>query len=364
MSHHIDQTAHAAGAAYFAGQPAWHGLGVVTKEAKTSEEAIKLAGMDWEVVKVPHYYNWTVPGMDNDGNFCDMEEKREVPDSFLNVRSDTGAVLGVGLSGKYTIVNNRDAFDFMDAVVGGGDDNVYYESAGSLKDGRVIWMLARIGEAKFVCDGDPQIPYVLLSTTHDGTGSVRIQGTPVRVVCWNTLTHAQRQGKRHEISHYSIRHVGELEQRVEAAREAIGLVLKGFDSYIETGSRLAEVKVAAKQDGEKVQAFMKAIFPKELSKEQPSTRIQNIVERIMKNWLEDPRQTKIEGANGTAWGLLNAATQYFDHDRTTKTGDDETARNENLTHGSWFGEPAKAKARAFEAAQDIFLDEKKTLVTV
>lgn len=364
MSDFIDQTARAAGAAYFAGKPAWHGLGVVTQEAKTSREVIHLAGMDWEVQKVPHFYNWNVEGMDDDGKYFKENQQREVPGSYLTVRSDTGAVLGVGMSDKYTIVNNRDAFDFMDDLVGSGDTEVRYESAGSLKDGRVIWVLARIGEAKFVCDGDPQIPYVLLSTTHDGTGSVRIQGTPVRVVCWNTLTMAQSRGRRQEISHYSIRHVGDLQARVAAARDAIGLVLKGFDQYIETGSRLAEVKVAADKEGAKVQAFMKAVFPAQLAKNEPSTRIQNIVTRVMKNWLEDPRQTKIDGANGTAWGLLNATTQYFDHDRTTKSGEDDEKRAENLTYGSWFGEPAKAKARAYEAAQSIFLDEKKVLVSV
>lgn len=363
MSHFIDQTAREAGAAYYAGEPAWHGLGTVTKEAKTSREVIHLAGMDWEVEKVPHYFNWEVSGMDGEGNPYTEMEKREVPNSFLTVRNDTGAVLGVGVTDKYTVVNNRDAFDFMDALVAGdAGADVRYESAGSLKDGRLIWVLARVGEAKFVCDGDPQIPYVLLSTTHDGTGSVRIQGTPVRVVCWNTLTLAQRKGKRHEISHYSIRHVGDLQERVEEARKAIGLAIEGFDQYVETGSRLAEVPVN-ESDSAKVSAFMKAVFPKQLEKEDPSTRIQNIVERIMRNWHEDPRQTEIAGAKGTAWGLLNATTQYFDHDRTTKTGEDDDKRNENLAYGSWFGEPAKAKARAFEAAENIFLDE-KTMVTV
>ena len=102
----------------------WHGLGNVVQDAPNSEEALKLAGLDWEVTPSDVVVNGLI-----------------VPNYKANVRSDNGKVLGI-VSDRYTIVQNREAFQFTDNLIGSGD--VRYETAGALKDGRVVWMLASL----------------------------------------------------------------------------------------------------------------------------------------------------------------------------------------------------------------------------
>ncbi|HVT87735.1 MAG TPA: DUF932 domain-containing protein [Tepidisphaeraceae bacterium] len=130
MAHEIDQTTGKA-AVFVTGEPAWHRLGTVIEQATTSAQAIGLAGLDWNVAQ------WPVRafGPDNLGAGAD------IPDVVANVRTDTKAVLGV-VGRRYRVFQNREAFDFMDALV--GDKLAMYETAGSLHGGKRVWMMARI----------------------------------------------------------------------------------------------------------------------------------------------------------------------------------------------------------------------------
>ncbi len=110
------------------GKPAWHQLGTVIAEAATSAEAIHLAGLNWTVEQQPVY----------------LGSGKRIPDRLANVRGDTGAVLGVVSTG-YQVFQNEDCFDFMDALV--ADRLAKFETAGALREGRQIWMLARIPSA-------------------------------------------------------------------------------------------------------------------------------------------------------------------------------------------------------------------------
>ena len=107
---------------FFVGTPAWHGLGTVVKEALTSEDAIRIAGLDWEVIPKPIY----------------DELGREIKNYKVNVRSSDNQILGI-VTNRYQIVQNREAFEFTDALLGKG---VTYETAGSLATGKRVWMLA------------------------------------------------------------------------------------------------------------------------------------------------------------------------------------------------------------------------------
>lgn len=167
---------------FYVREKPWHGLGTCVEEAPTSADALRLAGLDWEVKQ----RNIQVCGGAKIENFK------------ANVRSSDGAVLGV-VSDRYQIVQNAEAFSFTDELIGG---DVRYETAGSLQNGKKIWLLARMPVQKIV--GDDVEPYLCFSNTHDGSGSIRVCMTPIRVVCNNTLNLALNSAVRS----WSTKHVG------------------------------------------------------------------------------------------------------------------------------------------------------------
>ena len=153
----------------------WHGLGRIVMDAPASREALELAGLDWQV-ESRNIYSGT-------GSM--------IPGYRANVRSTDDAVLGV-VSDRYRIVQNEEAFQFTDDLLGEG---VTYETAGSLQGGKKVWMLARLPR-KYLIAGDQIVPYLVIFNSHDGSSGVKVAMTPIRVVCQNTLNLALNTAKR------------------------------------------------------------------------------------------------------------------------------------------------------------------------
>ena len=173
----------------------WHGLGTAVAEAPTSAEAIKLAGLDWVVESKPVFTNSGI----------------EIPNYKANIRDIDQKVLGV-VSNRYQVVQNKDAFDFTDALIGEG---CRYETAGSLCGGKRIFLLARMPEAKILDDSFEN--YICFTNSHDGFSSIKAVMTPVRVVCQNTLSLALSSAKRQ----WSTKHIGNLDSKLAEARQTL-----------------------------------------------------------------------------------------------------------------------------------------------
>lgn len=185
MAHEITKTDHMFSASRLT---PWHGLGTVVDEAPNSAMAIKLARLDWEVKQASFSY-------------FDGEKNRAVPGMKVNYRSDNGDSLGV-VSDWYNVVQNREAFEFADHLIGEG---VRYETAGSIKGGKQVWMLARMPEQNIL--GDEVFPYLLFASGHDGKTAVQVCMTPIRVVCNNTLNFALNSAVRKwSLSHFKTIH--------------------------------------------------------------------------------------------------------------------------------------------------------------
>lgn len=197
----------------------WHGQGLIVEDAPTSADAIRLAGLDWEVNQEPIY----------------LANGTEIKGRYANVRSSDGSPLGI-VGDKYKIVQNTDAFAFTDALLGEG---VKYETAGSLKDGKVIWLLARMPEDIEIL-GDKVAPYMVFTNTHDGSGAVRVTMTPVRVVCNNTLNAAMRGVKRV----WSARHTGSITSKLDDAMQTLQFAKSYIDATKETFEELHKVKIS------------------------------------------------------------------------------------------------------------------------
>ena len=168
----------------------WHGLGVVLDQYPRSiDEALEKAGLGWKVthgdVLVVKHPEWT-------DDFGTKHPAELIPAKGFkaNLREDTGEVLGI-VSDEYEVVDNRDAFRFLDALIG---SELHFETAGSLWGGRRVWCLARLPEYVEL-GGDLSATYIYVANSHDGSMAVTAAVTPIRIVCANTLGAALRQAE-------------------------------------------------------------------------------------------------------------------------------------------------------------------------
>lgn len=257
----------------------WHGLGTIVEEAKTSKEAIELAGLNWNVVNKPIYTD----GM-------------KIPNYVANIRDSDNSVLGI-VTNRYQIVQNSEAFDFTDSLL---DEQVKYETAGSLFNGKKIWLLAKMPSTKIL--DDEVEPYICFTNTHDGSGAVRCIMTPVRVVCNNTLNLALSTAKRA----WSTRHVGDIMQKLEQAKKSLGLA----NNYIEELSKTADIMANTKISEEEVNNIVGSLFP---INEEDSDRKKNNMKQMRDGFISCYFAPDIAKFMNTKWGVINAAADFADH---------------------------------------------------
>jgi phage/plasmid-like protein (TIGR03299 family) len=203
-------------------QVPWHELGIIVQDAPTSEDAIRLAGLNWRVEEKKVF----------------TQDGILIPNATANVRSSDGKPLGI-VGDRYTIVQNEDAFKFTDELLGEG---VKYETAGSLRDGKTIWLLAKMPETVTIL-GDEVTPYIVFTNTHDGSGSVKVAMTPVRVVCNNTLNLALNTAKRT----WTARHTGSINNRLQDATETLQLANKYMTAMKNQFDNLYEIKLTSNE---------------------------------------------------------------------------------------------------------------------
>lgn len=286
---------------FYVREKPWHGLGVRVEEALTSKEAIEKAGLDWTVDPCPVFDQRGI----------------QIQGYVANTRSSDDAVLGI-VGSRYSIVQNKDAFDFTDSLIGEG---LKYETAGSLRDGKQIWLLGKLPDRDIV--GDKFEPYVCFTNTHDGTGAVKCCMTPVRVVCNNTLNLALTSAKRS----WSARHVGDIQSKLAEARQTLALADLYLKHFAEEADRLANTKMNS--------GMVITVLDKMFQLKPDATERQK----------ETAKQTKYEIVNcmmapdlaqfvGTKWGFLNAVADYVDHsDPARRTKNWEENRFANVIAG-------------------------------
>ena len=257
----------------------WHGLGTPVEEAPNSYEALRIAGLNWKVESKPVFVN-----------------DKEVPNYVANVRDSDNSVLGI-VTNRYKIVQNEEAFAFTDALISG---DVRYETAGSLKNGKRIWLLAKLPETKVI--DDVVIPYVCFTNTHDGTGAVQAIMSPIRVVCNNTLNLALTNAKRS----WSMRHVGDINGKIEEAREVLGLA----DKYMKELNVFADKLANTSLPFEKAKEIVNELFP--IDKED-SDREKRNMQKCRDDIMVCYFAPDILKYQNTAYGLVNAVTDWAGH---------------------------------------------------
>jgi phage/plasmid-like protein (TIGR03299 family) len=262
------------------GDVPWHGIGTVLEGVLTSDEAIKAAKLTWKVDQIPVFAadNWA----------------KQIPGYLANVRNDTKEVLGI-VSDRYCVAQNKDVFAFADELIGNGRVKCTYETAGSLFNGRRVFMLVNMPKGRIV--GDEYQPYLCLSNAHDGSACLQVFLTGIRIVCNNTLQAALRTTKRK----ISIRHLSGMQNRKEEAIRTMGAASKYFHDLEVFASELAGKKV-------NIEKVLDKLFPvsRDMSKRQLESNKE--VKALIKTILR--QKDDLQNVRGTAWGAYQAIADY------------------------------------------------------
>ena len=288
----------------------WHGMGTCVEEAPDSKEALRVSGLDWNVIQQPIQTN----------------NGLGIPGYRANIRESDRSVLGV-VSDRYRIVQNEEAFQFTDDLLGEG---VTYETAGSLQGGKKVWMLARLPR-KYLIAGDQVVPYLVIFNSHDGSSGVKVAMTPIRVVCQNTLNLALNTAKRS----WTARHTENVLLRVQDARETLQLASNYMIELGNRGEELARIDLS----DHKVQEFINDFFPisEDLSDCQRKNNLR-LQEELKARYYNAP---DLEWVGKNGWRFINAVSDFATHaDPLRKTKN----YNENLFLRTAEGNPMIDKA--------------------
>lgn len=258
----------------------WEGIGEMVANAPTSAEALRLAGLDWKVESRKIF----------------DENGKEIPGFIANTRDRDNKVFGI-VSERYNIIQNEDAFSFTDALIG---DEVRYETAGALKGGRQVWLLAKMPQTEIL--GDKIDPYICFTNSHDGLGAVKVCMTPIRVWCSNTLNLALKKSSRM----WTTRHIGNIEQKLQEAQMTLIHAKDYMAELNETAEKLASKKVTEAE----LESIFDSIYP---IKEGDSVRKINNTLDMKDELFRCYNMPDIVQFKGTAWGLINAATDMVAH---------------------------------------------------
>ena len=343
MAHNINYNEQTGKHSFFSVQEkAWHGLGQVVEGYPTSTEAIKFAGLDYEVSKEEIY----TCNFNSDGQLMDYTNR--VKTHLATMRKDTGDVLGI-VGKDYEIVQNKDAFTFFDSIVDG--EGILYETAGALGKGERIFITAKLPNYIRVGKDDLIEQYLFLTTSHDGYGSISAAFTPIRIVCNNTLNAALRN----QSNSIKIRHTANAKERLAQAHHLMGISNK-LSAELETiFNNWSKVKITDPEVKKLIQLALvpnKEVFKniQEGKEDELSTCFKNMCDTAYEYALSNPTQQQ-PTTMGTLFGAYNAVTGYFQNVRTYKN-------NEAKLKSLLLGGTAQVKSqKAFTLCESFFQNE-------
>lgn len=299
----------------FVGEVPWHKLGVQVDEDIDLDEFRRSAGLDWEVQKSPvQFAGLCLPGA-NSG-------LHGFKDKFVLNRTTDNRPYAI-VTSRYKPVQPKEVFEFFRDLLSQQDMKMH--TAGSLMDGGRIWALAKTGDSAFIRGMDKVDSYLLLSTSYDLTLSTVAQFTSVRVVCNNTLQQAVAGASAGRVS---LTHCQDFNS--DGIKSELGIGREQWAAFVHTLDVLGKIKL----DGIKAREVMNTVFalPEDIAIPDPNRlHANNVVDLFT---FESYRGADLAGK--TAWGLLNATTEYIDHHKRARSQDNRLA-------SAWFGPGAALK---------------------
>jgi len=314
MSHEIEMVNGVAQMAY-AGELPWHGLGQQVSDDVTTDGMMKAAGLDWSVTKQPMYY------MD------DLGEMGEVPGKSALVRSSDNKVMDI-VGQDWNPVQNAEAFEFFREFVDTGDMQMH--TAGSLKDGKMVWALAKVNDGFTIktAQGEDSVEsYLLFSNPHQYGKSIDVRFTPIRVVCNNTLTLSLNQN----VDQY-VRMGHQRPFNAEDAMATLGMAHKKLETYKEAAEYLCQKSYTT----DDMLNYFNQVFPSASDRDSNKSRE---AQEVMHT------QAGAALGEGTFWQLFNTVTYMTDH---------TLGRNSDTRlQSAWYGQNQNVKKKALELAVNM-----------
>ena len=295
---------------FYVRETPWHGLGTKVKEAPASNDALILAGLNWQVLQDPIFTAASEP----------------IEGYKVNVRDSDRKALGV-VTDRYKVIQNNEAFAFTDELLGEG---VRYETAGSLQGGKKVWLLAHMPR-EYIISGEQISPYLVFSNTHDGSGAIKVALTPIRVVCQNTLNLALAKANRC----WSMIHTGDIHEKMQEARDTL---LRAENYMQELGQEFENLRMKKLSDRQ-VTEYIEILLPLEdNSTPQQTKNIRKLREDMKMRYFDAP---DLQHVGKNAYRFVNAVSDFATHAEPLR----KTANyKENLFARTMEGNPLIDKA--------------------
>ena len=327
----------------YVGDKPWHNEGIQLGDPPTIPEALYTAGLNWEVKKAPTYFH---EDHRTDGeSYVHSLVKEQQTGYYVTYRTDTKEPLG-NVSDRYEILQNKDAFEPFEPLI---DNGFKLETAGSVQDGRKVWILAKAPE-KYLVGNDKIDRYILMYTSHDGSAGNCMRDTAIRVVCYNTLMWSLEKSSNAE---YQFRHTASIREKVLDLKDNLTKSEGNFKKAIDQMNRMREVSFTEELAG----LYFEAVIPFLQNRGAKSNKELGIVKRDHATPVFDKLIHNFkEGAGNkgeTLWDAYNAVTEYYDHQKTYKDWVGSTV----------FGSAGNYKTTAFQTAQRIAEGKSATIVT-
>lgn len=333
-----------------AGEPAWHRLGVNVESAVNSRQAIDLSGLNWQMSKRPLSVQLA------NGTYQEI-------DSFAVVRDDSEAVLGV-VGGRYKIIQNAQAFEFLDTVL--DEFGAKYHTAGSLYGGAKVWMQAELPKQSFeVVRGDEVQAFATWTNTNDGSGRAWCYPTTNRIVCANTFRTASKERSKG----LGIRHVGDVRASINDARTALGVAVREIEDFKEHAEVMvrepidapaffkdlldAILEISQVEANAGADVLAASLRVSEIERELARKRIQRQIEHreaLLNDMIEryDSERCGVGGIRGTKWAAFNAVTESFDHRKPRREVGSEQDRLSRRFESVLDGDADQVKQTAYQ----------------
>jgi phage/plasmid-like protein (TIGR03299 family) len=314
MTHHVETMA-------YIHSPPWHRLGNALPAHQPIDVWARKAGMDWQIQEAPVRYMAESVGR--------LHAIRSFPDKKVLFRSDTHAPLGV-VSQRFQVVQPRDILEFYRDLT--EVSGFVLETAGVLKGGRKIWALARTGQSFMLPGDDVTNAYVLLATACDGTLATTAQFTSVRVVCQNTLAVALGN----HVGAVKVPHNTTFDP--QSVKQRLGIAISGWDAFKHRMKLLSDYSIANAD----ALTYLHDVFSAQ-SNGAKTAGGEKTIDKVMGLFGGHGRGSNLASAKGTAFGLLNAVTEFVDHTRRTQSP-------AHRLDSAWFGQGAQLKQKALDHA--------------
>jgi phage/plasmid-like protein (TIGR03299 family) len=300
----------------YAGEVPWHGLGVKVPADLAPEQMLEKAGLDWTVQKIPAFATINSTSIN-------------VGRSAL-VRSSDHSVLDI-VSNSWNPVQNAEAFEFFNEYCQAGDMEMH--TAGSLRDGQIVWALAKVKESFDLFKGDQVDSYLLFTNPHRFGQCIDVRFTPIRVVCNNTLTLSLEQRTKNSVK---VNHRTVFD--ANSVKEQLGIATHKLQKYKEMAAFLG----AKQYTNEKLKKYFSEIFPVLAYNKEKGPQRKEISKSASRALEVVNTQPGAQYAEGSWWQAFNAVTYLTDH---------EIGRSaDTRLQSAWFGANKNLKVKALETA--------------